>query len=232
MDYEGKSILQQTTDPQNAINTADIIILKREVAELQEDVKNNTSDITTLHSQVTSLQTEEKKIKDNVTDLQTQVATLGGDVKSLSTAVQTLQNELQNAPSISDCGSLVLTCPVSIDTGTVRVTTSTDWDGFYYTGYSPPNSQLTLTSFVAVNFQKVVDSNPTGLYWTRPTGATGDTASFEIDATASFIPSVDMAVRIGVQGLSNIFDATPLYDVGYNEQRYRPSANVASCPLV
>ena len=52
MDYEGKSILQQTTDPQNAINTADIIILKREVAELQEDVKNNTSDITTLHSQV------------------------------------------------------------------------------------------------------------------------------------------------------------------------------------
>ena len=66
MDYEGKSLLEQTTDPQNAINTADIIILKREVAELQDDVKNNTSDITTLHSQVVSLQTEEKKIKDNV----------------------------------------------------------------------------------------------------------------------------------------------------------------------
>ena len=174
------------------------------------------------------MQTEEKKVKDNVTQLQTQVVTLGGEVKSLSTAVQTLQNEVQNAPSIADCGSLVLTCPVSIDTATVRVTISTDWDGFYYTGYRPPGSQLTLTSFVAVNFQKLVDSNPIGLYWTRPTGATGDTASFEIDATASFIPSVDMALRIGVQGLSNIFDTTPLYNVGYNEQRYRPSANVAS----
>ena len=30
MDYEGKSLLEQTTDPQNAINTADIIILRRE----------------------------------------------------------------------------------------------------------------------------------------------------------------------------------------------------------
>ena len=250
MDYLGHSILSlQSSDP---ATLAAIVALQAEVAviegeitglqtestrqegqittvqgqisSLQNDVKDQAGEITAVRTRVTALegavktlQDDEKKIKDNVTQLQTQVATLSTDVRIL-----------QNAPSIADCGSLVLTCPVTTDTATLRVAIAADWDTFYSTGYSPPASPFTLTQFVAVNFQTLEGFNPIGLYWTRPSGVTGATASFEIDATASFIPSIDMAVRIGVQGLNNIFDTTPLYYVGYNEQRYRPSANVSS----
>jgi hypothetical protein len=243
MNFEGHSILElQSSDPSVL---AAIVALQQEVAvingeiktqegqittiqgqivSIQNDAKTQAGQITTLGSNVTTLQQEEKKIQDDVTQLQSRVTTLGTEVTSLSTAVQTLQN----APTIGDCGSLVLTCPVTTDTATLRVAIAADWDTFYSTGYSPPGSPFTLTQFVAVNFQTLEGFNPIGLYWTRPTGVTNNTAAFEIDATSSFIPSIDMAVRVSVQGLSNIFDATPLFYVGYNEQRYRPSANVSS----
>ena len=250
MDYLGHSILSlQSSDPatlaaivalqaevavieteigllQNESKTQEgqITTVQGQISSLQNDAKTQEGELTTVRARVTALegavgtiQDDEKKIKDNVTQLQTQVATLSTDVRIL-----------QNAPSIADCGSLVLTCPVTTDTATLRVTIAADWDTFYSTGYSPPASPFTLTQFVAVNFQTLEGFNPIGFYWTRPTGVTNNTATFEIDATASFIPSIDMAVRIGIQGLNNIFDATPLYYVGYNEQRYRPSANVSS----
>ena len=250
MDYLGHSILSlQSSDPATLAAIvalqAEVAVIETEIGSLQTEAKTQGAAITTVQGQITSLQNdaktqegelttvrtrvtalegavgtiqdEEKKIKDNVTQLQTQVVALSTDVRIL-----------QNAPTIADCGSLVLTCPVTTDTATLRVAIAADWDTFYSTGYSPPASPFTLTQFVAVNFQTLEGFNPIGFYWTRPTGVTSNTAAFEIDATASFIPSVDMAVRVSVQGLSNIFDTTPLFYVGYNEQRYRPSANVSS----
>ena len=178
MNYEGKSILEQTADPQNAINTADIIILKQEVSELQQEVN------------------------------------------SLTTTIETLQN------IICDCASLVLTCPVATDTATLRVPISYDWNTFYSTGYNPVASPFDLLPFAAINFQ--IAPNPTGVYWQRPPSASGDRASFEIDASAAFIPSIDMAVRIGIRVVSSLSQVTPMFVFGYNEQRYRPSAFVES----
>ena len=247
MDYLGHSILSlQSSDP---ATLAAIVVLQQEVAVidgeitfLQNEAKTQGAAITTVQGQITSLQNDAKTQEGELTTVRARVTALEGavgtiqddekkinnNVTQLQTQVATLSTILQNAPSIADCGSLVLTCPVTTDTATLRVTVAADWDTFYSTGYSPPASPFTLTQFVAVNFQTLEGFNPIGFYWTRPTGVTNNTATFEIDATASFIPSIDMAVRIGIQGLNNIFDATPLYYVGYNEQRYRPSANVSS----
>ena len=196
MDYQGRSIQSGTADPavleaivalqqevvaingeigflQTESNTQEdqisivqgqILSIQTNVTQLQDDAKTQAGQITSLGSDVTTLQDDEKKIQADVTQLQSQVATLGSEVTTLLTAVQTLQS----APSIADCGSLVLTCPVSTDTATLRVTVAADWDNFYYTGYSPAGSPFTLTQFVAVNFQTLEGFNPIGLYWTDP----------------------------------------------------------------
>jgi polyhydroxyalkanoate synthesis regulator phasin len=247
MNFLGESILSlQSSDPATLAAIvalqAEVAVIDGEITFLQTEAKTQEGKITTVQGQISSLQNDVKDqegeltaVRTRVTALEGAVVTLQDDEKKIKDSVTQIQTQLttlstiiQNAPSIADCGSLVLTCPVTMDTATLRVAIAADWDTFYSTGYSPPASPFTLTQFVSVNFQTLEGFNPIGLYWTRPSGVTSATATFEIDATASFIASIDLGVRIGVQGLNNIFDTTPLYYVGYNEQRYRPSANVSS----
>lgn len=196
-----------------------------QVAFVQGALTEVEAELKTQEGQIGQIQTDTLAIDREIRTLQSQVVTLNSEINNLSNAVLTLQR----APNIGDCGSLVLTCPVQTDTATLRIDIGTDWDVFYSAGYSPVNSPFTLTPFVAVNFQRLVDYNPLGVYWQRPAnGASGNFAAFEIDATASFIPSIDMAVRVGIKGLASLFSETPLFYYGYNEQRYRPSANVSS----
>ena len=164
-------------------------------------------EITALQTRVSSLETDEKSVQTQLTQVQTRLA-------SLENTVQT----------IGDCGSIVLTCPVTTDTATRRVPVSFEWGAFYSTGYQPVGTQFDLTPFAAKNFQ--LAPNPVGLYWNRPIEATGDTASFEIDAEAAFIPSVDLDVRIGINVMTSLFSPTPMFVIGYGEQRYRPNASV------
>ena len=236
MDYLGHSILSlQSSDPATLAAIvalqAEVAVIETEIGLLQNEAKTQEGQITSVQGQITSLQNDVKTQEGEITTLRTQVGDLNRDIVDVSSQINNLDasvRALQNAPNIADCGSLVLTCPVTTDTATLRVTVSTDWDNFYYTGYSPSGSPFNLTPFVAVNFQRLIDSNPIGVYWQRPPAATGATAAFEIDATASFIPSVDMGVRVGVKVLSSLLSVTPLFYFGYNEQRYRPSANVAT----
>ena len=149
---------------------------------------------------------------------------LGGEVNNLSTAVQTLQN----APSIiGDCGSIVLTCPRTTDTATYQVILPTDWSAFYARGYNPNGSPFHMTTFVGGNFL-LLGVNPVGLSWIRPTTSVSETATFEIDASVSFIPSLNMAVRVGVGIYAGQFDRIPMFDLGLNEREYRISTAVVT----
>ena len=179
--------------------------------------------IVVLQEQVAVLQTETKTLEDEMTAVQEQLAFNNGRITSLQGQVSAL-NSIVSAGA--DCGSLVLFCPVSTDTATQRSSIGSDWNSFYSNGYSPPGSAFTLTPFLSNNFQAA--ANPFGVYWTRPTSATGAFASFEIDATVSFIPSIDMAVRVSVKVMPDLFSTTPMYVFGYNEARYRASAFVSS----
>ena len=258
MDYLGRSILELSSSGpgdlaaivvlQQEVKTLEgqITTIQGQITFLQNESKTQQDEITGLDDQVAFVQNSITLIQEDIktqggeiTALQTGTLALDGEIRTLQSQVVTLNSEilnlsnaivaLQRAPNIADCGTLVLTCPVTTDTATLRVPIGTDWDGFYSTGYSPSGSPFNLTPFVAVNFQKLVDFNPLGVYWARPAAAAqSTTASFEIDATASFIPSVDMAVRVGVKVLASLFSETPLFYFGYNEQRYRPSANVSS----
>ena len=243
MDYEGKSILEQTTDPSTPAILAAIVVLQAEVKALDESVASVQSSVNSLSSTVGTAVTDVNTLRQRVNDDEKTVAgltlavnTTKADVKTLEQDVSRIQQDitamaaqirvLQNAPNITDCGSLVLFCPVSTDTATQRSSISSDWDSFYSTGYSPPGSPFTLTPFLAVNFQAA--ANPFGVYWNRPTAATGAFASFEIDATVSFIPSIDMAVRVSAKVMPDLFSTTPMFVFGYNEARYTPSAFVST----
>ena len=199
MDYQGRSIQTGGADPA-------ILIIQGEIAALQTRVKS-------LDGAVGNLETEEKNVQTQLAQVQTRLTSLEG-------VVQTMQTVL------GDCESIVLTCPVATDTATLRVPIAFNWDTFYSTGYQPVGTPFDLTPFAANNFQ--LAPNPIGLYWNRPAEATGDTAAFEIDAEAAFIPSIDMAVRIGIKVMPSLFSPTPMFVIGYGEQRYSPSAFVAN----
>ena len=213
MDFEGHSILElQSSDP--AVLAA-ILALQAEVAAAESAILSLQNEAKTQQGEIKTAQDDIGRLKQNVVDLQR-------EIDSLSAAIRVLQT----APSLGDGGCLVLTCPVATDTATLRVPISADWDSFYSTGYSPPGSPFTLNPFVSVNFQD--SPNPFGVYWNRPTAATGAFASFEIDAESAFIPSIDMAVRVSVKVMPDLFSTDPIFYVGYNEQRYRPSAFVSA----
>ena len=213
MDFEGHSILElQSSDPSVL---AAIIVLQTEVNTLRQRVDDEEKTVTGLTLAVNTTKADVKTLEQDVSGIQRDITDMAAQIRVL-----------QNAPNIADCGSLVLFCPVSTDTATQRSSISSDWDSFYSTGYSPPGSPFTLTPFLAVNFQAA--ANPFGVYWNRPTAATGAFASFEIDATVSFIPSIDMAVRVSAKVMPDLFSTTPMYVFGYNEARYTPSAFVSS----
>jgi hypothetical protein len=215
MDYQGRSIQTGAADPA-------ILVLQGEIAALQSELKTIESELAGVQSTITAIQGEAKSQEGKITDLQAQVVTLSSEINNLSNAITILQN----APSIGDCASIVLTCPVLTDTATLRVPISYDWSTFYSTGYSPPGTPFDITPFAATNFG--FGPNPSGFYWSRPASATGNSASFEIDASCTFIPSVDMAVRVGIRVVSSLSSVTPLFVIGYNESRYTPTAFVAT----
>ena len=220
MDYLGHSILELKSSGTDPATLAAIVTLQAEVAATERAILSIQNEAKSQQGEIKTAQDDIGRLKQNVVDLQ---STLQREIDSLSAAIRVLQT----APSLGDGGCLVLTCPVATDTATLRVPISADWDSFYSTGYSPPGSPFTLNPFVSVNFQDAAD--PFGLYWNRPTaGANGATASFEIDASAAFIPSIDMAVRVGIKVMPDLFSTDPIFTFGYKEQRYRPSAFVSA----
>ena len=149
MDYLGRSILELSSsggDPAVIIVLQqEVAAIEREITELKTESKSQQDEISTVQGQInsignsiTSLQNEAKTQADHIARLDGQVVTLNSEILNLSNAIVALQR----APNIADCGSLVLTCPVTTDTATLRVPIGTDWDGFYSTGYSPAGSPL------------------------------------------------------------------------------------------
>ena len=58
-----------------------------------------------------------------------------------------------------------------------------------------------------------------GLIWTRPTESQNISATFEIDALATFFPSAQAYVNLSVQVRSDPF-SDPMYDLVFNDRPF------------
>ena len=121
-----------------------------------------------------------------------------------------VQDEVSTLKAIAvDICSVVLTCPVSAQTATLTVPAGGQ-RYFYYFGYTPNNSPFEISVYSGGgNFRL----GTYGLIWTRPTESQNLGAVFEIDALATFFPSAQVYVNLGVKVWGNVFDTTPMYCV-------------------
>ena len=94
-------------------------VINGEISLLQTENKTQAGQITVIQGQLASIQTDITKLENEakaqdgkITNLQAQVLTLASEITNLSNAIVALQR----APNIADCGTLVLTCPVTTDT--------------------------------------------------------------------------------------------------------------------
>ena len=257
MNNEGYPIYGEEEDPQVAINTRDIATLNQEVASFQTEINTATQDIDILklrvddiddvvipsfNKQLGVLGKEVDTITDGLRGANSEIGVLTVDldtaqkdidslsrtVKTLDTQVASLSTQIANLSGAGDIGSIVLTCPSDKDDAKLTVDIPTDWRIFYQKGYKPTNSPFHMTTYVSGNMNLINSLNPSGLFWIRPTTSSADFASFEVDASTTFIPSHDMGVRLSVAIYDQQFATIPMYDLGYNERYYQPSTAVTT----
>ena len=207
MDYEGKSILEQTTDPSTPAILAAIVVLQQEVQAIDGEIK--------------AIQDEEKKIESRLGGIESKQASMQTNFSILQTQMAFVQDEVSTLKAIAaDTFSVVLTCPVSAQTATLTVPAG-GVRYFYYFGYAQNASPFTLSSYSGGgNFRL----GTYGLIWTRPTESQNLGAVFEIDALATFFPSAQVYVNLGVKVWGNVFDSTPMYDLVFNDRPFFPNS--------
>ena len=207
------------TDPQTAINTADIIILKSEVLILQAATQENAQDILVINSTIDMIESDLKTNTQDIVDLKADVVTLTMQTASISANLATLDSTVAGlqASSIADFGCLQILCPLNTDNATARTRVINFYSPFYGTGYADyPNNQFVVNNTLGGNFSIANPLTPTGLIYTVPVSVR-DTASFEIDISISFIPTVLMNVSLAVYVAGPQFD---IFSKFYNERTF------------
>ena len=128
MDYEGKSIQEQTTDPSTPAILAAIAVLQAEVVTLEAESTAAHEQILFIQGQITllkddaktqglditRLQDEEKKIESLLGDIESKQASMQTNLSILQTQMVSVSDAVSTIQAITaDTASVVLTCPVS-----------------------------------------------------------------------------------------------------------------------
>ena len=204
MDYEGKSILEQTTDPSTPAILAAIVVLQQEVQAIDGEIK--------------AIQNEEKKTETRLGAIESKQAGMQTNLSILQTQMAFVQDEVSTLKAIAaDTFSVVLTCPVSAQSATLTVPTGGE-RYFNYFGYAPNNSPFELHTYSGGTNIRL---GTYGLIWTRPTDSQNLGATFEIDALATFFPNqgAQTFVNLRVQVRGDPLSA-PMYDLVFNDRPF------------